>query len=372
MVNYEDKEFKSVINKMKYIDSWFWCRYTINSYQGCEHSCIYCDARSQKYYLHPEFGEVIYVKTNIKQKLENRLRRARTLLPDIVGTGGTSDAYQPAEKKYKNTRQVLDVLHKYKYPVLIGTKNTLVLRDLDILSQISQETWCTIAFTITSFNKEVIDFLEPRASPPDERINALKLIKEEYPEIQTGVHFMPIVPLLEDSDENLEEVVRRTKDAGCDFILFAAGMTIRDNQADFFKNKLKAKHPNLYDNFMALYSEGNIWPNLAYSMVINKKVYDLCKKYNLSYRSKRWIPKDFRRVNYIIAEKLLNESYELEILGKPDKQLQWAGLKMQNLNDSILNLPKFQGILKIPKRITEKINQMLKKFKRKKDLMSYF
>jgi len=374
LVVYEYKEFKTVLNKMKYIDSWFWCRYTLNPYNGCEHACIYCDARSKKYYLHPEFEEKIYVKTNIKQKLDDRLRRARILLPDVVGTGGTCDAYQPAEKKYKNTRQVLEVLHKYKYPVFISTKNTLVLRDLDIISKIAQETWSTVAFTITSFDKKTIDFLEPRASPPEDRIDALKLIKEEYPKVQTGVHFMPIVPFLEDSEDNLKDVVRRTKEAGCDYILFSAGMTFRDVQADFFAKNLKDEYPNIYDDFISLYSEGNIWPDSLYTEEINRKVYDLCKKYDLSFRAKRWIPKDFRRINYIIAEKLLNESFELEILGKPDKSLKWAGLNIQNLKDSLFNIPDLKKSLKIPKRINIKINQMLKKFKprQKKDLTSYF
>ncbi|NHI94108.1 MAG: radical SAM protein [Candidatus Lokiarchaeota archaeon] len=372
MVIYELKEFKTVINKMKFVDSWFWCRYTLNSYNGCEHACVYCDARSKKYYLHPEFEEVIFVKTNIRKKLDDRLRRARTLLPDVVGTGGTCDAYQQAEKQYKNTRQVLEVLLKYKFPVLIGTKNTLVLRDLDLITQINKETWCTVAFTITSFNEEVINFLEPRASPPDERINALRMIKEEHPEIQTGVHFMPIVPLLEDSDDNLEEVVSRTKEAKCDFILFAPGMSLRDDQAEFFKKKLKEKYPAIYDEFLSLYRTGSMWGNPEYLSVINKKVYNLCKKYNINFRSKRWIPNDFRRVNYIIAEKLLNESYELEVLEKPDKQMQWAGLNIQNLNDSLLNIKNYKEVLKIPNYLVDKIDRMLKNFKRKKDLTSYF
>jgi len=329
--------------------------------------------------LHPEFEEVIIVKTKIKQKLDIRLRRARTLLPDVVGTGGTCDAYQPAEKTYKNTRQVLEVLLKYKYPVLIGTKNTLFLRDIDLISQINKASWCTVACTITSFKKQVVDFLEPRASTSEDRINALKKVKEEHPEIQTGVHYMPIVPLLEDSDDQLEEVVSRAKEAGCDFILFAAGMSMRDNQAEFFKKKLKERYPNLFDEFLSLYQKGSMWGNPEYVSAVNKKVYDLCKKYNIAIRSKRWIPKDYRRVNYLIAEKLLNESYELEILGKPDKQMHWAGLNLQNLEDSLFNLPNYKETLKVPKRLVQKIDGLLKKFekndaiiKNKKDLTSFF
>jgi len=246
------------------------------------------------------------------------------------------------------------------------------MRDLDLASQIARDTWCVVAFTITGFDKKTIDFLEPGASPPEDRINALAKIKEEHPEIQTGVHYMPIVPLLEDSDEDLEEVLRRTKEAKCDYILFAAGMSLRDKQGDFFKKKFKERYPDLYDQLLSIYSEGNMWANVSYSSLINKKVYDLCKKFKVAIRAKRWIPKDFRRVNYIISEQLLNEAYESQILGNYDKQMQWAGLNMQNLDKSILDVPNYQKILRIPNRIADKIITMVKKFKKKKDLTSFF
>ncbi len=94
MVNYGYKEFKSVLNKQKYPDSWFWSRYTLNPYSGCAHACIYCDARSQRYYLEDFENEVI-VKTDFDKKLDLRLKRARTLLPDVIAAGGVNDSYQP-------------------------------------------------------------------------------------------------------------------------------------------------------------------------------------------------------------------------------------------------------------------------------------
>ena len=113
-VRYEEKEFKSILNKFKFIDGWFWCRYSLNPYNGCEHACTYCDSRSHKYHLQADFDQVIYVKAKAGEMLDKRISRARTLLPDIVAMSGTCDPYQPAEAKYENTRQCLEVLAKHK------------------------------------------------------------------------------------------------------------------------------------------------------------------------------------------------------------------------------------------------------------------
>ncbi|MFW9829980.1 MAG: hypothetical protein ACFFEY_20595 [Candidatus Thorarchaeota archaeon] len=104
MVNYRYKEFKSVLNKLKYPDSWFWARYTLNTYSGCAHACIYCDARSQRYYLEDFENEVI-IKTNFDKKLDQRFKRARTLLRDIIAPGGVNDAYQPIEQKIEHSQK---------------------------------------------------------------------------------------------------------------------------------------------------------------------------------------------------------------------------------------------------------------------------
>ena len=231
MAKYIDKEFKTIINKLKYIDSWFWARNTIDPYSGCEHACVYCDARSEKSYLHHDLDNKIYVKEDVKNKLDKRLKNARTLLPDVVALGGVCDVYQQAEAKYKNTHQILEVLLKYKYLVYISTKSDFVLRDVNLFTKIAEDSHCTIAFTITTFNTEMANFFEPSASPPEDRINALKTLKTINTKIQTGVNFIPIIPFFGDSDENLEDIVSRSKNADCDFILFAPGMTLRNSQA---------------------------------------------------------------------------------------------------------------------------------------------
>jgi len=377
MVQYVLKEFKTVLNKLKYIDSWFWCRYTINAYQNCEHSCIYCDARSERYHLLPGFDQIIYVKQDVKCKLEDRLKRARTLLPDVVAFGGTADAYQPAEKINQNSRQILEVLAKYKYPVSFSTKSTLILRDLDLFNQVAMDTWCYIAFTITSVDETVCSFLEPRASSAEERFLALETIKRDYPAIQTGVNFMPIVPFLADSEENLEAMIRSIHEVKADFVLFA-GLTMRDKQGEYYLTKVKESYPELVEKYQELYQDNYVPTNVEYMNEINRKVLELCRKYSVKYRIKRWIPTDFRRVNYLIAQELADYSYELQIQGKPKRAYNkwlWAAHYINNLSESIATLAQknqLETIRNVKGEVKEEVEELIKKYDKSKTLESYF
>jgi DNA repair photolyase len=356
MIKYVPKEFKTILNKYKFIDSWFWCRYSINPYNGCEFACTYCDSRSHKYHLQQEFDHLIYVKNNVGAMLENRLRRARTLLPDVVAIGGTCDAYQPAEASYKNTRQCLEVLLKCHYPVIISTKSPLISRDLDMLSRIAKDSWCAIGVTITTLDSKLAGFLEPRAPLPKKRLNAVKEIKERCPEIQAGLNFIPIVPFLGDDEKNMEEVVAGTKMAGADFILFGGGMTLRDNQASWFLQRLSQEFPHLVEKYEELYEgrytpaegyHGRYEPVKSYSKQIHRKMLELCKKYELNFRIKRYTPEDFRKQNYLVAQKLLDESYLSQMMGKPWTKTFWAGQNINNLGESIEDIAERNELGKI-------------------------
>lgn len=333
------KEFKTALNRLKYPDSWFWCRYTINPYSGCAHTCIYCDARSQRYYLSQDFETEVIVKTNIDKVLDQKIKRSRTLLPDVVGPGGVCDAYQPIELEVENTLKILKVIEKHKYPVNIATKSDLITRDLEILNRIATDTWCTVGFSITTMDEELAQFLEPHSSSPNERLRALKKIKQGAPNVQLGTYFMPIIPFLEDTDENLEAVIKKSKESGADFVLFSPGLTLRDAQADFFIKKLKeSKYSNVVKPLLKLYS-GQIGPPKDYIHRIYKKLLPLCQKYDIGIREKRWIPKDYRKWNYKISELLLVKEYLDELnYGKLDKSFYWAGLTLNNLEESILNV----------------------------------
>jgi len=365
MVNYVYKEYKTALNKLKFPDSYFWCRYTLNPYAGCQHACIYCDARSNRYYLE-NFEEDVIIKVGIAEKLEKMIKNSRTLLPDVIGPGGVCDAYQPIEKKVKNTRKVLKVLVKYKFPVNIATKSDLIVRDIDILKIIAKDTWCTVGFSISTTDEELANFLEPYSSRPEKRFGAMKKIKNNAPNIQTGTYFMPIIPFLEDNDENLEHVIKKTKENGGNFVVFAPGLTLRDNQKEFFVNKLKnSKYSNIIHSLLNLYSEGYDSEQMnSYILTQYKKLLNLCKKYKLNIREKRWIPSDYRKWNYVIAEKLLNEEYLNSIQGKPSNRMKWAGLYLNNLEESIIDVYR-RGELHNLKNFSLKIIEFVQPYLKK-------
>ena len=359
------REFKSALNKLKYPDSWFWCRYTINPYSGCAHTCIYCDARSERYYLSQDFETEVIVKTNIDKKLDQRFKRSRTLLPDVIGPGGVCDAYQPIELEVENTLKILRVIEKYKYPVNIATKSKLITRDLDILNRIANDTWCTVGFSITTMNDDLALFLEPYSSSPKERLESLKKIKNKAPNVQVGTYFMPIVPFLEDNDENLESVIKKSKEAGADFILFAPGLTLRDAQAEFFIKKLKtSEYSHVVKPLLNLY-KGQMVPPKDYVYKMHRTLLALCQKYKIAIREKRWIPNDYRKWNYKVAELLLVKDYMDELsLGKSDKSFYWAGLNLNNLEESILNFYKRGELAKL-KNFNSKVREFVEPYLKK-------
>jgi len=370
MVEYRYKEYKSALNQLKYPDSWFWSRYTLNPYSGCVHACIYCDARSQRYYLEDFENEVI-IKTNFDKKLDQRFKRARTLLPDVIAPGGVNDAYQPIEKEIKQTRKVLHVIKRHKFPINIATKSKLVVRDIDILQKIATDTWCTIGFSISTTHEELASFLEPYSSLPSLRLEAIKNIKRLAPNIQVGTYFIPIIPFLEDDDENLEDVIKQSKNSGADFVLFSPGLTLRDSQADYFLKKLKnSKYEKVVKPLLELY-RGQIYPPAEYTRKLHTKLLNICEKYNMPVRVKRWIPSDYRKWNYKISELLLNKEY-LDALrtGKSNKTIMWAGLHLNNLEESILDVFK-RGELSQLKNFTRKITEFVTPYLEKTKVLKH-
>lgn len=357
-----NKEFKTALNKLKYPDSWFWCRYTLNPYSGCAHTCIYCDARSQRYYITQDFENEVIVKTNMDKILDKRISNSRTLLPDVIGPGGVCDAYQPIEAEVENTKKILKIIEKHRFPVNIATKSNLITRDIDILSRIANDTWCTVGFSITTMNEELATFLEPHSSSPKERLEALKQIKQEAPNIQVGTYFMPIIPFLEDNDENLDAVIKNSKEAGADFIIFAPGLTLRDDQADFFIKKLRESRYNHIVNPLLNLYKGQMGPPKGYVQKMHQKLLALCQKYDIAVREKRWIPNDYRKWNYRISELLLVKNYMDELtLGKSNKSFYWAGLMLNNLDESIINVYK-RGELATIKNFNSKVIEFVEPY----------
>ena len=365
MTQYIEKRFKSILNVRRFIDSYFWERYGINVYNGCQHGCIYCDSRSAKYHLPTDFENQIIVKTNVKQMLAERLSKARTLLPDIVGMSGASDPYHAAELKYQNTRQCLEVLNSFRFPVHILTKSKNVLRDTDLFNSIALNNWACVSVTITTANQGISEFLEPNVPSPDERFSIITEIKKQNNAIQSGVMLMPVIPFFTDKPDQLEEVIKKAKFSGADFVIFSGGMTLRDMQANWYLKHVYNKYPSLISGYERLYNfrynpekyNGNYTTTNNYFIEINKIILELCDKYSIPFRIKRFIPNDFRKINYEIAEKLLYEAYYRQLTGKSYSDYQWAGMNIQNLKKSIVELYKNEGAESLDIR-----NEIIKRF----------
>ena len=366
MTTYTERDFKSILIVRKFIDSWFWDRYGVNPYQGCQFGCIYCDSRSEKYRLPSDFENDIIVKKDPAGMLDRRLSRARILLPDVVAMSGASDPYHHAEARFESTRRCVEVLEKHSYPVHVLTKSRLVLRDLDLLEQVGRNNWCCVSVTITTTDPDVARFLEPKSPSPRTRFDVVKTIKDKTQHIQAGVLLIPVVPYLSDSDKDLEAVVRGAMEAGADYVLFGGAMTMRDQQASWFLKHLKDSRPELLGKYEELYGftyepgsyRGDYMAKDSYNMSITRRFLDLCEEYRMPFRIKRFIPDDYRAENYRIAEKLLNEAYLLMVTGKSWTALHWAGMNIQNLKESIVEVAG-RGELRSIRSVSGKIEDLI-------------
>jgi len=237
------------------------------------------------------------VKTNAPELLEKELKKAEK---DVVALSGVTDPYQPAERKYEVTRKVLEALRDNDFPVHIGTKSDLVLRDTDILSEISKKSWCTVSFTITTFDKNLLSLLEPFYPSPERRLEAVKKLREAG--IMAGVDFTLISPYLLDDDNNIREVIRRASENKAEYLLPGAGMTLRSNQKIRWLELLKENWLELVKKYEKLYSESQE-PNREYVVRINRRAFEICKEFNIQTYVP---PPDFERP--------LKENFEVAIL----------------------------------------------------------
>ena len=241
-------EAKGLLNKAKHPSSWFGIEYGFNVYRGCQHGCIYCDTRSECYGI--DNFEDITVKVNAPQLLAKSLSRMRSRA--VLGTGAASDPYIPLELDYRMTRQCLEIISQRRFGVSLCTKSNLVLRDIDLLSKIN-EVYACVQFTITTPDDALAAVTEPYAPPPSKRYEAMGILSSAG--IETGITMMPLLPFINESEEELRKLVRKAKQHGASFIVPAFGMTLRDRQRAYYYDKLDAHFPGLREKYEKRYGE---------------------------------------------------------------------------------------------------------------------
>lgn len=187
--------------------------YSLNPYRGCEHGCIYCYARPSHEFLGYsaglDFETKIVVKYDAPRLLADAFKR-KSWEPQLVLLSGNTDPYQPTERKLTLTRKCLEVFRDFGNPVCIITKNHLVTRDIDILSELAEKRLVHVTMSITSLQDDVISVMEPRTSRPEARLLAIEALANRG--ISVGVNVAPIIPGL--TDEEMPEIMRRARDAG--------------------------------------------------------------------------------------------------------------------------------------------------------------
>ena len=221
----------------------------MNLYRGCQHGCIYCDARSSCYGMDHPFTDIA-VKQNGLALLEAALRSKRR--PCMIGTGSMSDPYMPLEEKLGITRKSLELMEKYGFGATVLTKSDRILRDLDILQRINSRTKAVVQMTLTTMDEDLCAILEPNVSTTRQRIRALEALREAG--IPTVVWLCPIVPFLNDTEENICGIVDACAGAGVRGIVhFGMGMTLREGNREYFYEKLDCHFPGLKERYIHTY-----------------------------------------------------------------------------------------------------------------------
>lgn len=210
---------KTIVNKVKSKD--ISLSYSMNAYQGCEHGCIYCYARNSHefwgYSAGLDFERRILVKKDAPKLLEVLLKK-KSWKAHTIAMSGNTDCYQPAEKKFEITRQCLKVFLKYKHPVTIITKNTLILRDLDVLKDLTKDNLISVNISITSLSEDTRRILEPRTATIKKRLETVKILSEHG--IPVNVMIAPIIPSI-----NSHEILPLAKVA-CEYGAISIAYTI--------------------------------------------------------------------------------------------------------------------------------------------------
>ena len=218
----------------------------MNLYRGCTHGCIYCDSRSSIYQINHKF-EDIEVKENALELLKKSLKNKRQKV--MIGTGSMADPYMPLEKRIEYTRKALKLIYKYGHGFTCITKSDLILRDLDLIKKINEKTKAVVQMTLTTADEDLCKVLEPHVCTTKRRVEVLKELNEN--DIPTVVWLCPILPFINDSEDNINGIIDYCIEANVKGILcFGIGMTLREGNREYYYKKLDENFPELKNKYI--------------------------------------------------------------------------------------------------------------------------
>jgi DNA repair photolyase len=251
----------------------------MNLYRGCSHGCIYCDSRSACYQINHDF-EDIEVKRNAPQILEEQLRRRRR--PCMIGTGSMCDPYIPLEEELQATRKCLELIERHGFGLSILTKSSRILRDLDLLRAINENAKCVVQMTLTTYDEDLCRKLEPNVSTTSERFHVLEVMRDNR--IPTVVWLCPILPFINDTEENLRGLLRYCLAAKVRGILcFGFGVTLREGDREYFYAQLDRLFPGMKQKYIRSFGNAYVCnsPNDSRLTAILK---ELCGQHGILWK----------------------------------------------------------------------------------------
>ena len=244
---------KKIINKVKSPD--IPAEYSMNPYQGCEHGCIYCYARNTHEYwgysAGLDFESKIIIKPNAPELLKKQLNNPRWK-PSPVMFSGNTDCYQPIERKEKITRQCLEVFSAFRHPVSLITKNSLILRDTDILQDLARDNLVHVYITVTTLNGELRRAMEPRTASAKKRLKIIRELTDAG--IPTGAILGPVIPGL--NNHEIPALVEQVALAGA----LSAGYTfvrLNGSIGTIFQDWLQAHYPDRVEKVLSQIKESH-------------------------------------------------------------------------------------------------------------------
>ena len=251
----------------------------MNIYRGCTHGCIYCDSRSKCYqFTHP--FEDIEVKQNAPELLEMALSSKRKKC--MIGTGAMSDPYVHCEEKLRLTRKCLAIISRHGFGVAVQTKSDRIMQDIDLLDEINKKAKCVVQMTLTTYDDELCGIIEPNVCNTKRRIEVLEAMQERG--IPTMVWLTPILPFINDTEENIRPILNECVRVGVKGIIcFDMGLTLREGDREYFYEALDKHFPGMKERYIRRYGNAYELPSPD-SKELMRMFHEICKENNIISR----------------------------------------------------------------------------------------
>jgi len=356
MIKYEIYDTKHILNTHKHIDGgFFWEKYSASPYMGCRWGCKYCYCREDKYNPHiniasesdvQRFEDSFSQYVKIKKDSPHLLKKALMKKPvDLLYLSG----YQPIEAKYKYLRSMLEVCLELGFPVFINEKSPLLLEDLDILISLHTNSHVNVGWSIVFADDRIKEVFEPTTPSIHHRFEAMGTLADHN--IMTGTVLMPILPFINDNNEYIEEIIRKTKKYGGEYVL-EGGLTLSGYTKTYFYSALKKYDSELFEKYNNLFSDRKAMEK--YMTNLHKYVKSCCQKHGLLNYISRPVSyfQEEVRLNKRIAGKFYMKAREIQLSGGP-KYREWAYRKaawsLDDLTGSLEDMYNKGGMKEIMK-----------------------